>query len=376
MKKACLMAAWLVGMAPLTAAVAVARVPEIHGYVQTWWTVREELENGVRQAGSEDMAAQTTGGFSLRRARLSVADTLGSSRLRYRLEILLEENARLTDCYLAGRLVPGWELIVGQQKIPSTYESLQSSATLDFVERSLLSERIADWSLSRTPYISPYMGNRALLRDTGLGLRAAIGPVRCFAMAGNGLGANLFIGGKQRKEFLYGNAPTDLFYGLRVDAEVRPGLTVGGHATWNRHDNSLFNDTKTVIDLHRWSWSVDLGWVLPQGVVLHGMYAAGAVDDDYYRDRRTNYEYQGYELKALAWLVPDRVQAGLRFDRYEDEFNQAGNRVVERHWTAGVNAPLGPGSRLQLNYVWKDIDEPYVPDLDDDLLLLSAQLTF
>lgn len=66
----------------------------------------------------------------------------------------------------------------------------------------------------------------------------------------------------------------------------------------------------------------------------------------------------------------------MRFDRYEDEFNQAGNRVVERHWILGATAPLGPGSRIQLNYVWKVTDEPYVPDLGDDLLLLSAQLAF
>lgn len=307
MRKAYVMAMWLAGLISLAAAAGATRVPEIHGYVQTWWTIREELENGIRQAGSEDPAAQTTAGFSLRRARLSLADTLGSSRLRFRLEILLEENARLTDCYLAGRLAPGWELAVGQQKIPSIYESLQSSAGLDFVERSTLFERIADWSLSRIPYISPYMGNRTLLRDTGLGLRAAVGPVRCFALVGNGLGANLFIGGKQRKGFLYGNGPADLFYGLRVDADLRPGLTAGGHASLNRHDNSLLNDAKTVIDLRRWSWSADLGWILPRGVTLHGMYAAGAVDDDYYRDRRTNYEYQGYELKALVWLVPDRL---------------------------------------------------------------------
>jgi hypothetical protein len=363
-------------MAPLVAAATAPRVPEIHGYVQTWWTIREELENGVRQAGSEDLAAQTTGGFSLRRARLSLADTLGSSRLRYKVEILLEDNARLTDCYLSARLVPGWELAVGQQKIPSTYESLQSSTSLDFAARSQLSELIADWSLSRTPYISPYMGNRALLRDTGLSLRGRVGPVRGLAMVGNGLGANLFIGGKERQGFLYGNAVTDLFYGLRLDADLRPGLTAGGHASWNRHDNSLFNDGKTVIDLHRWSWSADLGWVLPRGVALRGMYAAGAVDDDYYRDDRTNYEYKGYELKALVWLVPDRLQAGLRYDQYEDEYNQAGNLVVKRHWTAGINASPSPGSRLQLNYVWKDIDEPYVPDLSDDLLLLSTQFVF
>ncbi|MFC1525676.1 hypothetical protein ACFL6X_02575 [Candidatus Latescibacterota bacterium] len=32
--------------------------------------------------------------------------------------------------------------------------------------------------------------------------------------------------------------------------------------------------------------------------------------------------------------------------------------------------------KVQVNYTWRDTDEPYLPDLDDNALLVSAQLTF
>jgi hypothetical protein len=353
-----------------------ASPPAIHGYAQIWWTLYEELENGLRQAGSGDRAQQEVSGFSLRRARVSFQDTLGSGQARFRIEVLLEKSARLTDCFLAVRLADGLELLFGQMKIPSTYEVMEPNDQTDFIERASVSALSADWALSRTPFISTFMGNRAYLRDVGAGAAGRLGKVRCLAMVGNGLGANLFVGGKQNMEFIHTNGLWNWFYGLRVDAAPLDWLAVGGHGSLNRHDDMMFNDARTVIDLHRRSWSADALVRLPHRTRVRGLYAGGVADDDYYRDARSNFEYAGYEVKAFHWLPPERLEVGLRFDRYEYEFSESGDRVVQDSWTAGANYYCGEEIKVQANYVWRQTDQQYEPDLDDDALLVSAQLAF
>ncbi|MEW6753212.1 MAG: porin [Candidatus Latescibacterota bacterium] len=361
---------------PAGSGAASAPAPAVHGYVQVWATLYEELENGLRQAGSNDLAQQEVSGFSLRRARVSFADSLGRAALRYRVEVLLEKSARLTDCYLAARLGRHLEVQVGQMKIPSTYEVAASSTRLDFVERAAVSARAPDWALSRTPYIATFMGNQSFLRDVGVALEGRAGPVRWRGMVGNGLGANLFVGGTQHREFVLTNRAGRWFYGVRADVEAVPWLMLGAHGSLNRHDDMLFNDQRTVIDLDRRSASADVLLRLPAAVRVQGLWAAGAVDDAYYRDGKTNYQYTGYELRALWWPWPERVETGLRFDRYADETGQSGDRVVQDTWTLGVNLRHGPQARLQVNYLLRDTDQRYEPDRDDDALLANVQVTF
>jgi hypothetical protein len=354
-------------------APAAAAHPQIDGYVQLWGTLYEQLENGLRQAGSGDAAQQEVSGFSLRRVRLAVQDTLGSSRTYYRIEALLEKSVRLTDCYLVRRLTGSLEVRAGQMKVPSTYEALQSSRRTDFVERTQISALISDWSLSRTPYISSFMGNRAYLRDLGVGLQADRGPVRCLAMVGNGLGANLFVGGTQNREYVLTNGLAQWLYALRLDVGPVRGLRLGAHGLLNQHDGMLFNDDKTVIDLRRRSWSVDAAANLGRRAQVTGLYAAGAVDDDYYRDGKRNYAYHGSEAKLMGWLLPQRLQAGIRFDRYVHEFSQSGTTVAQDNWALGLNWQWDRRGRLQLNRIWTRTDEAYQPDLADDALLLCVQ---
>jgi len=372
-----LAAAMVVGAVGLMGAQAAGAGPILEGYGQVWWTAHEAVENGLQQAGSGDRAAQAASGFSLRRVRLSIGDTLGSARLRYEVELLLEKSARLTDCYVAGQVAEGVELRVGQMKIPSTYEAMAPAAELDFAQPSTISGLIADWSLSRTPYIATFMGNRGYLRDVGAALQVQHRSLRALAMVSNGLGANLFVAGGQRKEFIKANGAGDMLYGLRLDAAVSDGVQVGGHALLNRHEDMLFNDEKTVIDLERRSWSADLRATgLPAGLRLTALYAGGVVDDDYYRDDKSNYEYGGYELKALRWIRPGALEAGVRLDRYEYEYSESGSTVTETAWTTGANWYLFGHLKVQTNYTWRATDEAYVPDLDDDVLLVNVQFSF
>ena len=192
-------------------------------------------------------------------------------------------------------------------------------------------------------------------------------------MVGNGLGANLFVGGKQNREYVLTNGLGQWLYALRLDGCPGYGLRVGGHALLNRHDDMLFNDDKTVIDLDRRSWSADATGTLGHRAEVTGLYAGGVVDDGYYRDGRRNYSYHGYEAKLMAWLVPSCLEAGLRFDRYVHQFNESGASVSEDSWTVGLTWQWDARGRLQLNQTWRRTDEPYQPDLADDAVLVSLQ---
>jgi phosphate-selective porin O/P len=350
--------------------------PRMDGYVQIWATLHEELENGLRQAGSGQTAQQEVSGFSLRRVRISLQDTLGTARTSFRIEALLEKSARLTDCYLTHRLTDAVEVRLGQMKVPSTYEAMDPNRRIDFITRTSVSTSITDWSLSRTPYISSFMGNRAYLRDLGAGVVFRGNHLELFAMVGNGLGANLFVGGHQHREYVLTNGLGNWLYAARVDVGLTDRLRVGGHALLNRHENMLLNDQRTVVDLHRRSGSVDSSVELPCGMRLTGLFALGVVDDDYFRDGRTNYAYRGYEAKLMGWIRPGWLEAGARFDRFVHEFNESGHEITQDDWTLGLNCHVGPQSKLQLNYLRKATDEAYEQDLADNALRLSAQFEF
>jgi hypothetical protein len=335
------------------------------------------LENGARQALTQDAAQQEVSGFSIRRARIAVEDSLGPLPAEYRIEVQLEKSVRLADCYLAIR-APVAEVWVGQMKIPSTYEVAMPTTGLDFVDPATITDQIAEWALARSPRDLNLMGVRANQRDLGVGLKGQVrdGRLRYFLMVGNGLGAALFVGGKEDRQFLYANGLGQQFYGVRLDLRPRPWLGLGGHGSVNHHANSLLSDGKTVVDIDRAAWSTDLGLDLPAGLRARALYGAGVIDDEYVRDGRRDYEYSGWETRVLGWLARDRLEAGLRFDRYEYRENQVGPRTCESHWTAGLNGYLPPGLRAQLNYVRKDTRSPSVPDPADDALLAQLQVAF
>lgn len=154
-------------------------------------------------------------------------------------------------------------------KIPSTYEVGQSDTNLDFATRNKFSEEVVNWSLSKSPSsISAFTSVQTQSRDTGIGITAEYRGLKLYTYAGNGLGANMFVGAEEKKQTVYTNSPGDMFYGVRGDADILRFLSIhdnvissvvlGGHASRNKHDNFLYNDTRTVLDMDRFSWSTDI----------------------------------------------------------------------------------------------------------------------
>ena len=358
--------------------------PEVGGYVQMWWTAYEQLENGRVQSKTQDEAQQEAHGYSFRRVRVSVRSGPGPERLGYRVELKLESTPELSDCYLFIRLSETLKLYFGQMKIPSTYEVGVSSVDLDFISRSVISRRMPDWALSGYPSdfgTVTFTASPSVLRDLGVGLKGAVGGglLHYFAMMGNGLGANLYIGGNENRQFIRTNGFGALLYGMRVDLRPVDRVVLGGHYTLNTHENMIIRDIAkgAVIDLHRKTWSVDAGIACPGRVRLRGLWAGGAMDEDLlYQDGKKDYLYRGYEGKGVWEVLPDRLEAGARFDRYRCEFNESGDRREENTWTFGGTYRHSAVLKGQVNYLHKETRARDEPDLEDDLLFANLQFVF
>lgn len=361
---------------------------KVTGYLQLWWLVAEEAENEKTQPVTGDEAAEVASGFSMREARL--AAEIEAKQLKGKLEIGLEGSPKLLDCYgvweAVGKKLEVW---AGQMKIPSTYEVETSSTELDFASRSRFSEEVCNWSLSRSPsMLSSFSGVKTYMRDAGVGLKGEIGGGKYFLMAGNGLGANLFIGAAENKQSVYTNPFGAYFVGARLSYNLTSLLTndweksriplveIGGHYCTNRHDNVLLGDTTTVIDINRRSWSVDLRITVMERVRLTAMMGEGLVLDDFDNDGKIDYRYGGWELKAVAIIISDRLEAGFRFDAYREEFSESGSVDESDSYTLGLTYTPSQHVRLQANYKWKTLSSETNPEIDDNVFLIALQLQF
>lgn len=364
------------------------------GHIQTWVTIFEQMEetDELYQFPSGDPAAQVATGFSLARVRAGVRVVVLGGMLQMVLQMRLERGPAILDAFGALHLHDAFTVEVGQMKIPGPWENLVSSRNLDFILRPLISERVSDFSLSRTTYRSSlFYGIHSYLRDLGIAVSgdADVGPgrLRYMVMLGNGLGANRFIGGGTSKEYIISNAG-QFFLGARFEAaDFFDVVTLGGHVTWNRHDNMVFNSGRTVYDLNRLSWSGDARFEIPRtGIRLGGMYGGGIIDDDYDDDGRRDVRYHGWEARLVFRLndpisaargvdfLPDHVlEVGARYDWYHYEWNESGDPIEEKTWTVGIRYVFRTYVDLKLNYVHRSTEDPSLWDLDDDALLLQIQ---
>jgi len=355
------------------------------GQLQLWWTVHEQNENGLLQPLSSDEAAQEASGFSIRRARLWT--DLETEHLRARLSLRLEGSPPgLLDAYLAVPLYQQYiELWGGQMKIPSTYEVGLPSADLDFVTRSLLSQRATDLALSQSPSLSSprFNGVRTYLRDVGVGLKGRVLGGRYFLMVGNGFGANQFIGGSEFKQEIYSNSFGAYFYAGRLGYEILPraedgsgdpvALELGGHFSWNEHPDVVLDDERTVLDVRRRSWSGDLRLWLGKLVKLTGLFGGGAVLDDLDNDDKDDYAYRGWEGALVLSPLPGTLDFAHRYEGFAHERYENGAVDTLHVWTLGASWTPLTELKLQLNYKWKMLDSDREPERDDNALLLMAQ---
>jgi hypothetical protein len=367
---------------------------EVYGYFQSWFTVVEQMEEarGLQQIHTDDPASTWTTGFRMQRLRLGLNARFLDDALEAVLLLRLEGDPGMMDVYVRWRPLRWLSVLLGQFRIPSTAENLRPDRDLPFLQRTHLSDALADYSLSRTNYSSSlFSGNRSLRRDFGLGVRIdQVWPsfgIHVHAMIGNGLGANLFISGDRQRGFLIANEG-QLYYAGRLALDLVPGwLTVGGHGSYNRHDDVVFNSGRTVLDLDRWSASGDVILrVAAWGLTVGALGGYGEVREDANFDDRRDYEYGGvagyvlWDLQPLLTHVTrgrfgrrHHLVLGARFEWFFDVSDEAPETTHEYQTTVSLGYRCGEHVRLQLDAMLRRLDEPFMPDLDDDAFILGAQ---
>ncbi len=393
-RKSPLFALALLLAVPAARAYDVTDTLRVYGHAQFWFTVVEQMEEAeeLYQFPSRDAAATYTTGFSINRARIGARQLVLDNRVSLNVQLRLEKSTSLLDLNIGLHLAPWLSLYIGQLKVPAPAEALTPASELDFIFRPRITESLVDFSLSRTTYPSSlFYSVHCYLRDMGLALKGTVditfGRLGYFLMAGNGLGANQFISGRAKPEYILTN-PGQLFYGLRLEAaDLFYLLTIGGHAAVNWHDNMVFNSGRKVVDIKRIAASGDATLHLPgTGIRLRGLYGRGDIRDDYDDDGRIDLRYSGWECRLLWHLnpllfrgMPDsfrqrhRFELGVRLAHYQQEWNESNQPVTQKDWVLAVTYQLDKLLKLQLNYMNKHTTDPAQPDLDDNLLLLQVQ---
>jgi len=345
-----------------------------------WWTLHEQVENGLIQASSGDRADDHASGFSFRHGRIGFV--LGSPRkdLELRLRLRLEERTDVVDFYAGWLPSQTLHLFVGQMKIPSTAEVLTPYDELDFASRSTFGRTVGDYSLTRTPYISSVMAAKSHNRDLGLALKGSWvndngRGLAWFGFAGNGMGANRYIGGGENEEFLFTNSFGELYYGARLELTPHRFVTAGAHVSHNSHDDVALGDRGPVFDIKRKTWTADLTAVLPDGGRFYAFYGRGDMDD-FFDSQRYLFDYSGWGAQAVYPLKSLNLELALRFDRFTSELGRDGNETVQDNWTGGINFSPRSNMRLQLNYIGKQTTNEFEPDLGDDIVYLNFQFFF
>lgn len=351
------------------------------GLAQFRW-IAEAVENGRRHPLTREAAADLAAGFSIRRARLA---------LRYQragiisaLSLKLEDSpVQLLDAHIT---IPvrqdRFSVWIGQMKVPATYEVATASSALDFAERSRFSREVVDLSLCKNPsdFAPRFSGVKTYDRDLGVGAKIVLGRASGFIMIGNGLGANRYVGGAERKGEVYTNDIGAHFYAarLRVTPLQRSGVTLilGGHGACNHHPNILLDDERTVTSIKRRSYSGDVQIRIAERLRLVGLYGAALVLDDNDGDGRDDYRVRGWELRTIAHMRPGRFTCALRWEGFAEEWHAQGNEDVHTSWAAGLTLMPRSDLRVQGEYKWKRLESDSDPDLSDNIVTLMCQVQF
>ena len=397
--------ALLLGVAALVAAIPgpaygyeFSKQLEVYGYTQAWFTAYEQMETegGKVQHPSGDLGADSVSGFRLATARVGLKIATPGDHLGFVTQLRLEENPGILDVYARATVARWLSFYAGQLKVPSLYENLQENCDLDFITRTHLADALSDYALSRTSYASSmFYGNKSFQRDLGVAFKGEVRPgglpIRYFGMVGNGLGANLFIGGSTTREFIVTNHFGHFYYGGRLEVEPWPKvITLGGYASYNRHDNIVFYSGEQVLDLNRFAWAgdarVNVPWI---GLRVAGAYGGGWNRDHVYDLTKTDFAYSGWEAR-LVWQVnpvvrrlrPTRfvrnnlLELTFRYDELRTEADESGVHVRYRTFTPGLNYLYRDYVKVQLDYyIRRDWDPSRaIRTPNNDALILSLQV--
>jgi len=336
---------------------------DVGGYLQTWYIADQQTE----LTSGEEL---NTHGFRLRRARITARGDI-SERISTKIwtELSGSDNI-LLDFYGDAHLHPALNVRLGQFIMPGqSYDSGRLvSSKLRFWERPGVSTALAKG-----------MGYDAF-RDIGVMVYGRHKNLRYGVHAGNGAGrftqAGTHITDRKSGGGLYGG---------RLDVEILPGLSIGGHLSTNQQRDVVERGTGP-FDINRTSASVR---VATSGIGIDRLYTQFEymelrVNDDS-RGVRTGpdgaYDLDGFYAEIGYGITKEWHILG-RFDRINQTPGQAdnftaGETLTKDQYTLGLTRILFQDdreiARAHLNYATGSSSPG---KLDSHYLVLVMQIRF
>jgi hypothetical protein len=313
---------------------ATAQELSVGGYLQTWMILSQsqkiELAEGTEQ--------YDTWGFRIRRARISARARLNDTFSVNSLFEFAGRDRNMLDFNFTGNFSNSFNLTAGQF-IPAGQmfdTGRLSSSVLLFYERPTISVE-----LSRAMRYDSF-------RDIGVMANGKIGPVWYAAHVCNGLGRYSSAG-----DVIYDRKFGQGLYGARVDIDLLPRVTVGGHYTVNRQDNIIQTGIPPgTIDRTSFSFRA-----AATDIPVPGLFAQFEYGNYTNAEGSSELTSDGWYVTAGYSVKPELMILG-RYDTYMPDLPFTAFPPKENNITVGALYFIREGNReifrIGLNYGYRD----------------------
>ncbi len=266
---------------------------ELSGYTQVSYTYTDEGING----------------FRIRRARVGLKGEI-LKKINYALQIDAAKSPVLLDARVEISFSPYARLALGQFKVPFSLENLTSSSALDTINRSQTVENLC-----------PGRDTRTQGRDIGVTLSGKFSRIEYNLGVFNGSGSNRTDSNEQKDiAGRLGFYPFD-FLTLSLSHYQGKSTLFAGAPPVDRD--------RTGVDI----------FLVHEQLSVKGEYIAAR---DYQTDK------YGWYIQGGYFLVPDKIQAIVKYDSYDLNRNIQGDRTDVI--TLGLNWFFSKITKLQINY--------------------------
>ncbi len=274
-------------------ALVASQSLELNAYTQVRYTQTDEDING----------------FRIRRARAGLKGEI-LKKINYALQIDASKSPVLLDAKVEITFSPYARLAFGQFKVPFSLENLTSSSALDTINRSQTVENLCP---------GRDIGTQG--RDIGVSLSGKFSRIEYNLGVFNGEGTNR-ADTNEKKDLVarLGFSPFD-FLTLSLSHYQGKSTLFGG--------DSVVDRDRTGVDI----------FLVHEQISVKGEYISA-------RDDQT--DKYGWYIQGGYNLVPDKIQALVRYDSYDLNMDIRGDRndVI----TLGLNWFFSKITKLQINY--------------------------
>jgi len=324
----------MAGLAIPSKAVEFAESVKVNGLMQFWY----ENEQG----------ATVTDTFRLRRAEIKLSgeitpevswavmidpaavredDTKTETVNGTKVITSVGRKSPLQDFVITLKPHKSWNIDFGQYKVPFGMEGLESSAKLDFIERSAITSQFK-WADYRDIGVTL----KGDFNSNGVKVQSALG---------------IFNGEGQNKS----DANNSSDFAGRLVIKPTEGLHLGVATYRGKVGTSSTDNTRTGGEIK-----------LAKGpVTAYGEYVTGKSDG---KDKKTYYLAGGYK-------ITEALQVVARYDWYDPDTNTSDDDKTET--TIGLNYFLAKhNAKAQLNYVFRD----ETPSVTNNVLRANIQISY